>query len=377
MLGQRYSYLTFNVVWIILLKCVTAEFTLKSKFEQRYIYNVYLEIIMSKTALDLVLFAVAVALISKGADWFTEASVKIAEATHIPKVIIGATIVSIATTLPEFSVSAIATIQNHTDMAIGNAIGSCICNIGLILGTCTIARASITDKKLLTQQGGFMLAAAIIIALLTFTGGIPRWGGVILIIGLACYMYYSVRTAKSRRSKALIEQAVEEESKDFPSKPTLRNQIIWFLIGAACVVAGSRLLVYTGIKIAEMLGVPEMIISLTLVALGTSLPEYVTALTATIKGHQELSVGNIIGADMLNIFWVLGGCSLIRPLPLNSENSFLGLPQTQSLDIPVMFLLMILMLAFGFSEGKLRRWQGGILFLIYVVYIIILFTVVG
>jgi cation:H+ antiporter len=326
--------------------------------------------------LNLLLFAVAVALISKGADWFTEAAVKIAEATHVPKVIIGATIVSIATTLPEFSVSAIATIQNHTDMAIGNAIGSCVCNIGLILGTCTLAKASLTDKKLLKQQGGFMIGSGILILLLTLGGKLNRWGGFILIAGLAAYMYYSVRTARSRRNKAMLEKLVDKEDAEFPAKPTLRNEILWFLIGSACVVGGSRLLVYTGIKLAELLGVPEMVISLTLVALGTSLPEYVTALTATIKGYQDLSVGNIIGADILDIVWVLGGCSLIRPLPLNPEPPFLGLPQTQSLDLPIMLLLMLLLVIFGYSEGKLRRWQGGVLFAIYAVYIVILFVVI-
>ena len=322
--------------------------------------------------LDLLLFAISVALISKGADWFTEAAVKIAEATHVPKVIIGATIVSAATTLPEFLVSAIATIQNTTDMAIGNAIGSCVCNIGLILGTCTIAKASATDRKLLTQQGGFMIGAGVLIFLLTLGGRLERWGGAILVMGLIAYMYYSVRTARSRRDKALIEMLVDEEDADFPARPTLTNEIIWFLVGAVCVVAGSYLLVYTGQKLARLLGVSELVISLTVVALGTSLPEYVTALTATIKGHQELSVGNIIGADILDIFWVLGGCSLIRPLRLNPNPPFLGFPQTQSLDLPIMFLLMVLLIGFGFSKGELKRWQGGMLFLIYAVYMFIL-----
>jgi len=329
-----------------------------------------------KNILDLVLFAISVALISKGAAWFTEAAVKIAEATHIPKVIIGATIVSLATTLPEFSVSAIAAVQNHTDMAIGNAIGSCICNIGLILGTCTLAKASLTDKKLLTQQGGFMIGSGILIFLLTLSGRLSRSGGIILLIGLAAYIYYSVRTARTRRNKALIEKLVAEEDGKFPARPTLVNEVIWFIIGAACVIGGSRLLVYTGVRLAELLGVPEMVISLTLVSLGTSLPEYVTALTATIKGHQELSVGNIIGADILDIVWVLGGSSLIRPLPLNPEPPFLGYPQTQSLDIPIMLLLMVLLVIFGYSEGKLRRWQGGALFIIYVIYVVVLFTVI-
>jgi cation:H+ antiporter len=153
------------------------------------------------------------------------------------------------------------------------------------------------------------------------------------------------------------------------------NEFIWFLIGGGFVIGGSRLLVHSGLKLAELMGVSQLIISLTLVALGTSLPEYITALTATIKGHQELSVGNIIGANILNIFWVLGGCSLIRPLELNTESRFLGFPQTQSFDIPIMFILMVLLVSFGYSEGNLRRWQGGIIFVVYAIYIAMLFTV--
>jgi len=326
--------------------------------------------------LELLFFVVAVVLIGKGADWFTEAAVKIAEATHVPKVIIGATIVSIATTLPEFSVSAIATVQKNTDMAVGNAIGSCICNIGLILGTCTLAKSSKTDRKLLTHQGMFMLAAGILVFLLTLGGKLHRWGGVILVAGLISYMYYSISTARSRRDRALLEKVVAEEGADFPARPTLTNEVMWFVIGAAFVIGGSRLLVHSGIKLAELLGVSQLIISLTVVALGTSLPEYITALTATIKGHQELSVGNIIGANILNNFWVLGGCSLIRPLGLNTKSLFLGLPQTQSFDIPIMFILMTLLVAFGYSKGNLRRWQGGVLFVVYVAYIFTLFAVI-
>ena len=214
--------------------------------------------------LDLVLFAVAVALIGKGADWFSEASVRIAEATHVPKVIIGATIVSIATTLPEFSVSAIATMKNRTDMAIGNAIGSCICNIGLIMGTCTLAKSSATDRTLMTQQGGFMVGAGVLLFLLTLGGGLTRWDGAILVIGLFAYMSYSIMSARSRRNAILIEKQIEEETADSPARPTLTYEAIWFLVGAACVLAGSRLLVHTGIRLAALLGVPEMVISVTL-----------------------------------------------------------------------------------------------------------------
>ncbi len=303
---------------------------------------------------------------------------KNASATHIPKAIIGATIVSLATTVPEVSVSAIAAVQGHTDMSIGNAIGSCICNIALIFATCTLARPGIVDSRLLLQQGGFMLGAGIVVTLLTFNGVLNRWNGILLLVGMTSYMYYSGHTAKKRRNIAISEMLANNNSDILPNKISIGKEVLWFLIGSACVIAGSRLLVYTGVKLAKLLGVPEMVISLTIVAIGTSLPEYVTALGSAIKGHQELSAGNVIGANIINLLMVLGISSIIKPLPLNPEPSFLGHPQTHSLDIPVMFIVMIIMIMLGyFSKGRLKRWHGAILFAIYIVYLYILFGVIG
>ncbi len=325
---------------------------------------------------DITMFVAAVALIGKGADWFLEAAVKISELTHIPKAIVGATIVSLATTLPEFSVSAIATVQDHTDMAIGNAVGSAICNIGLILGLCTLAKESPTDRDLVRRQGAAMMGAGILVYALSAGGQLSRGSGAVLLLGLLAYMSWSVKTARARRQTAMDERKVQNQDADYSTTPPLGREILLFISGAACVIVGSRLLVSSGVKLAGLLGVPEMVISLTVVAFGTSLPELVTAVTASIKGHEEMAVANVIGANIMNILWVLGGCALIRPLPLKPSPSFMGMPQTQSLDMPVMCLLMILLLGFASSRATLGRKEGGVFLGIYTAYLLILFTMI-
>ncbi|MGQ9632066.1 MAG: calcium/sodium antiporter [bacterium] len=323
---------------------------------------------MQQYIIDGVLLVVSIALITKGADWFTESAVGIAEATRIPRVVIGATIVSMATTLPELSVSTMATIMgtDYVDVAVGNAVGSTICNIGLILASCLLIRPMAIKRRLSLEQGLFMILSGATVALLSAGGRISRWGGGVFFSILALYLIYSVRTAQGERQRAILELEVKElEELKGVKAQSLKREILWFLIGAACVVGGSRILIHSGVRVAEALGVSRLVISLTLVAIGTSLPEYVTAITATIKGYQELSVGNIMGANILDIVWVLGVSALIRPLGIQR--------QTLVLDLPVMMLIMILLVAFARTKDELSRWEGGVMLAIYIAYVAILF----
>jgi cation:H+ antiporter len=310
----------------------------------------------------LVKLAVGVLLITKGADWFTEAAVKIAEATHVPRVIIGATIVSLATTMPEFTVSTYSALTARADFAVGNAIGSTVCNIGLILGTCLMIRPMLIDRPPLTlQQGLIMIGAGALVTLLGVDGRLSRIDSLPLILGLVGYVYYSMWVAKGERGKALAEMNGERVESDID----LRREALLFIVGAGCVVFGSRWLVNSAELIARKLGVPDLIIGITLVALGTSLPEYVTALTATIKGYQEISVGNIMGADILDIFWVLGGASLFKTLPIQR--------QTNVLDFPFMLALMIMLTFFARTRNRISRLEGFGLFAVYVIYLAMMF----
>jgi len=311
--------------------------------------------------LNFILFIIGGWIIAKAAGYFVDAAVNVSIATRIPKILIGGTIVSIATAAPEFCVSFIATVQGKADVAIGNSIGSCIINIGLIAGICVLIRAVTVEKKRIMEQGIFMLAAGVLAYALSIGGTLSRLDGAILLAGLAAYLYYSARTARTEMRVASLDESPGGEH-----KINLGKQFLIFTLGALGIILGSALLVGNVTPIARFLGVSDLIIALTLVALGTSLPELVVALTAALKRHGELGIGNVIGADILDILWVLGGCSLYAPLTVTR--------QTMVLDYPFMLVLMGLLVVFRFTKHRIDRWEGGALLGVLVIYLVLMFS---
>ncbi|NYT19014.1 MAG: calcium/sodium antiporter, partial [Methanosarcinales archaeon] len=292
----------------------------------------------------LLLFLLGLILITKGADWFIESAVSISTKSGLPKIIIGATIVSFATTAPEFTVSAIAAYIGHTDLTIGNAVGSAICNIGLALGLVITIKAIPVEEESFLHKGAIMLFSGLTLIALTLDGNLTSIDGLVLLAIFIGFLYYNYRL-----QSALFNGS--EKKREKISLKEMRSEIFFFIIGSACVVIGSRILVDTGTEIAYWLGVPEMIIGLTLVALGTSLPELITAISATLKGHQDLSIGNILGANTMDIAMILGFSSQIRTLPI--------LDQSIGYDFPVMILIMLMLVIFGITRKRLDRWEGG------------------
>lgn len=306
----------------------------------------------------LLLFLLGLILITKGADWFIESAVSISTKSGLPKIIIGATIVSFATTAPEFTVSAIAAYIGHTDLTIGNAVGSAICNIGLALGLVITIKAIPVEEESFLHKGAIMLFSGLALIALTLDGNLTSIDGLILLAIFVGFLYYNYR----------LQSAIfngSEKKREKLSLKEMKSEIFYFILGSACVVIGSRVLVDTGTEIAYWLGIPEMIIGLTLVALGTSLPELITAVSATLKGHQDLSIGNILGANTMDIAMILGFSSQIRTLPI--------LPQSINYDFPVMILIMLMLVIFGITRKRLDRWEGGVILITYFAYIAGLF----
>lgn len=290
--------------------------------------------------------------IIKGADLFTDAAVWIAEKTGIPKVIIGVTIVSLATTLPEFAVSSYASFLGHSSMAVGNAVGSCICNIGLILGIVLMIKKFPIERNGFVYRGIFMIGAASLLYLVGTDLFISRLDGLLLLAVLVAFLFGTLKQLKASRFEARENQVEGAWGK----------KIGLFIVGACAVVLGSRMVVNSGITLAAYFDIPEGVIALTLIALGTSLPELVTSLTAALKGHEELSLGNIIGANILNLTWVVGGSALIRPLHISSGNL--------TIDFPVMGILMVILVLSGMLRKYIHKLEGIMIFSIYCVYII-------
>ena len=320
-------------------------------------------------AWNWLLFAVGVAAITFGASRLTDSAVALARKLHVPKIIIGGTIVSLITTLPEFAVSFSAAIKGHGDIALGNAIGSTICNLGLILGICVVVGTVTIRRKFFLVQGAFMLSAGAVIAALALTGFLSRWGASILLLGLAAYIFWNIRT--SLRHGFDLQGGPEGEKNGPGRSPQKKStsvaaQLAVFAVGGILVTAGATLLVGNSVRIARESGIPELVIAVTLVALGTSLPELAMAIAAFVKGHGELSVGNVIGANVLNIFWVLGAVGMVREIKIQE--------QTLRLDMPFMLALMLLVVLVGARSNRMGRFSGMIMVALYAAYLVLTFT---
>ena len=323
--------------------------------------------------IPILLFILGLALLIKGGDWFVDGSVELAHRLHVPELIIGATVVSIGTTLPEVLVSATGAIEGHGGIAYGNAIGSVICNTALISALTFAIRPCKVDGASFKVPVIFFFAAAALYAGTAYaTGVFSRWIGLILVAVFGAYIFYTIYNGKK---KGLIGGDTGEADGNEKEVP-LWQSVLKLVAGAACIAVGARLLVDNGTKIAESLGVPESVIALTFVALGTSLPELVTAITALAKGHSALSLGNIVGANLFNLVLVSGTATLIRPFSIYELGSKTigSIPVSLVVDLPVMLFVMAFMTLPALKRGKLTRLQGIVLLCVYAAFCVFQFV---
>ena len=310
----------------------------------------------------VLLFLLGFALLIKGGDWFVDGSVGLAHRFHLPELLIGATIVSIGTTLPEVMVSSQAAIEGNAGISYGNAIGSVICNTSLIAALTVAIRPGKVDPKTFRLPTAFFFLAALSYALVAWTlGRFARWMGVAYLLVFVGYMILT--TVQMKKHPELAEEGEsEEEQKEKP----LWQELLLLVVGAAAIALGARFLVDNGTKIAAALGVPDSVIGLTMVALGTSLPELITAITSLAKGHGALSLGNVIGANLFNIILVSGMAITISPFTVPAEKTIAGMNSSLVIDIPLMLFVMALLTLPALLKERLYRWQGILLLCIYV-----------
>jgi cation:H+ antiporter len=319
--------------------------------------------------IPVLLFAVGLLCLIKGGDWFVDGSTGLARRFHVPELLIGATIVSIGTTLPEVMVSTTSALSGHGEIAYGNAIGSVICNAALVAAVTIAVRPGKVDAKSLKTPVAFFFVAALIYAITAYTSGyFGRGIGLVLLAMFVAYMVITVLQMKNSPA----ESEPEEEETDKPT--TLGKELLLLVVGAALIAVGANLLVDNGTLIAAALGVPESVIALTFVALGTSLPELVTAITSLIKGHSALSLGNVIGANLFNLVLVSGVSVTLAPFSIPQNATIAGYNASLVLDLPVMFLVMLLLTVPALARGKLTRVQGVLLLAIYFAFCAVQFT---
>ena len=315
----------------------------------------------------LILIVICLIALSKGADWLIDGVVSLARRTGMPRIVIGATIVSLGTTTPEAVVSVMAAWMGNPGLALGNGVGSIIADTGLIFGVMCMIAAVPVSRFILNRTGWIQVGSATLLVLLSVMALIifpedpklQRWVGFLFLLLLSAYMYMTYRWAKQSG-----KQAGEKEEVDLSSLMPLPRAWIMTLGGLFLVVIGARILVPCASEIAHRIGVPDDVIAATMVALGTSLPELMTAIASVRKGHPQIMVGNIVGADVLNCLFVIGAAAAVRPLAIP--------PNFFTFHFPAMLIILYLFRIFIHinKDNRFKTWQGATLFGIYLVYIL-------
>jgi len=309
----------------------------------------------------ILFFAIGLIMTVKGGDLFVDAAIWIAEKTGISSGIIGATIVSMATTLPEFFVSTVASNEGFSEMAIGNAIGSYICNIAFIIGICSLIRPIKIKDKFFGIKGIMMIGYLCIFFLFSKDGFITFKEGYLLVLLQIFFVFLNIlehRRESTYRSK--------NKGKYICKKDLIKNGVK-FIVGILLIIYGAHILVDSGVEIAKALRIPKQVVSLTLLAIGTSIPEFVTSIVAILKGQQNISLGNILGANIINISIVVGISTLV------SDKGLIVTGHTLFTDIPMAMLVSFLFVLVGLLNKKIGRLTGLILLGAYITYLFILF----
>ena len=318
--------------------------------------------------LDLLLFAVGVLLIVKGGDFFVDSASYIAEISGIPKFIVGATIVSLATTMPEMLVSVMASVQGGAagvsadeaaskfSMAVGNAIGSVTANTGIILSIGIIFMTIAVSRKKYLVKSLLLIAAVTSVWLGCLSGKLSVIASIILLLIFATFVFENIRSAREDM-KGSAEERPKLEKKELIIK------LVLFVVGAVMLVIGSDLLVDHGTNIATFLNVPAGIIAVTMVAIGTSLPELVTTITAIVKKQSSLSAGNIIGANIIDLTLILPVSSLVSRGQLTIDS------QGLTYDMPACLILTLIAMVPTIITEKFHKWQGALMIAAYAVYL--------
>ncbi|MBQ1192674.1 MAG: calcium/sodium antiporter [Lachnospiraceae bacterium] len=319
---------------------------------------------------NVVLLLVGFVLLIKGADYFVEGSSAVAKKFKIPSIVVGLTIVAMGTSLPELAVSLSAALNGSNEIAISNVVGSNIFNLIVVLGVCAVISPIAVDKSVMKRDMPFMLGITALLVLVyadfllpwtgfeksgELVGLLSRFDGVILLVLFVSYLVFTVRVALKHRKEAL---ASEEEEKN---ETKLWLSIIFIVGGIIAIKFGGDFVVDSASKLATTFGMSETLVGLTIVAVGTSLPELVTSIVAARKNETSLAIGNVVGSNIFNILFILGISSTICPINVIMESL---------VDTVIVLVVSLLVFVFGRTKDKINRTEGTVMVLIYVIYMV-------
>lgn len=306
--------------------------------------------------LNIVLIIVGIALVLWGADRLTDGAVAVAQRMGVPQIVIGLTIVAFGTSMPEFCSSLVSALNHQPGMAVGNVVGSNIFNSLLIVGMAALVAPISILPSTVKKDIPFALVSSVLLVLLCgFDGKIQWYDAAIMLVFFAVFMVITLHEAKSGEIK---EETTAEK------KPMSKlMSIVWIVVGLACLIGGSTVFVNAASKFAAELGVDPAVIGLTIVAMGTSLPELATSVVSATKGNSGIAIGNVLGSNVFNILFILGVTGVISPLDIKGITT---------LDLSVMVIAMILLWLFSFTKLKISRWEGAVLTLVFIGYMVML-----
>jgi len=310
-----------------------------------------------------ILFLVGLAGLVYGAEWLVSGSANLARSAGVSQLVIGLTVVAIGTSTPELVVSVLAALNDQTEIAIGNVVGSNIANLGLILGATALVRPVPVTRTTLFREVPVMIGAALAILFFAYDASISRGDGLLLLALCAAYLgavlYAQMKSNLTAREAIEVFDPAEERT-----RPSTGRDVLRLAAGITALVIGGRFLVNSATFFAQLLGVSNLVIGLTVVAIGTSLPELATSVMAAVRGHSDLALGNVIGSNILNILLILGATSLIRPLP--AEASMFGF------EIPVMVGFSIALVPIALRHARITRAEGALLIAAYIGFLVVL-----
>ena len=305
--------------------------------------------------LDIIIIIVGVAMVLKGADFLTEGAAALARRVNVPEIVIGLTIVAAGTSAPELFVSLVSALKGTPDLAVGNVVGSNTMNCMLIVGCAAMVAPMTISRSTVKKDIPFAVGASVVLMLLALNGFLGRFDGIVLLAGFALFMVYSLRQAKNGQGDTPTEEKQQN--------PWL--SLLFIVLGLVGLVIGSNLFVDHASSLALALGISEGVVGLTVVAGGTSLPELATSVVAARKGQSAIAIGNVIGSNVFNILLILGLTATISPLQIEGITT---------IDMAVMLLSVILVWLFSRTRYTVERWEGGLLLVIYIGYLVWLIT---
>lgn len=304
---------------------------------------------MLSIAIDVCLLLVGIAIVLWGADKFTDGASAMARRWNVSEMVIGLTVVALGTSMPEFVVSFFSALEGSADMSVGNVVGSNVFNSLLILGVSALFISLTLTKKLLTRDILFVVFSSLILVALSADGEVSRGEGLVLLMCFCMYMFYSYYSSKQDKAESAGEVVVYGWGKT----------ILFLLLGIACLVGGGNLLVSSATSLAMSCGMSERVVGLTILAAGTSLPELATSVVAARKGSRGMALGNVVGSNLFNIFFILGTSALICPMKINGIGT---------LDWVALVGSAIVMFVLGGTGHKITRIEGIVMLGLYLLY---------